>query len=70
MRHTIESFGSASIEQLGIQIPHGGPKMSRQIRLAAIALLVGFGISLTGCSDLNGPSEDTPVSLEIQGSNT
>ena len=44
--------------------------MSRQIRLAAIALLVGFGISLTGCSDLNGPSEDTPVSLEIQGSNT
>ena len=70
MRHTIESFHSASIEQLGIQIPHGGPKMSRRIRLTAIALLVGFGISLTGCSDLNGPSEDTPVSLEIQGSNT
>ena len=45
--------------------------MSRRIRLAAIALLVGFGISTTACSDLNGPdSEETPVSLEIQGSNT
>jgi len=70
MFHTIESFDTASIERLGIQIPHGGPTMSRQMRLTAIALLVGFGISLTGCSDLNGPSEDTPVSLEIQGSNT
>ncbi len=70
MRYTIGMFDVAFVER-GIQIPHGGPKMSRRIRIAAIALLVGFGISTTACSDLNGPdSEQTPVSLEIQGSNT
>ena len=45
--------------------------MSRRIRLAAIALLVGFAVSATACADLNGPDTNQNVHLdEIQGSNT